>query len=150
MIRLTPEQRACVKSSRVAHLATVDGDGLPHVLPVCFVHQKGSFYSPLDQKPKRVVNVLNLRRVRNIQGNPDVTLVLDYYDEEWSKLWYIQIRGTARIISESEEHKKAICSLTAKYPQYLEMKIEDYPIIKIIPFKIVCWGNFNPRMIKEN
>jgi PPOX class probable F420-dependent enzyme len=97
----------------VARLATVDREGRPHVVPICFVIDGGTLYTAVDEKPKRT---RRLRRLGNIEANPAVEVVIDHYEEDWSKLWWVRLRGTARIV----EDPRAVDLLAAKYPQYRE------------------------------
>ena len=82
---------------------------------------------------------MRLKRVRNIQANPNVALLLDHYEEDWESLWYVLITGLATLLAEGEEHQKAIELLKAKYDQYLDMDIEMNPVIKITPQKVTTW-----------
>ncbi len=139
MTPLTPEEERLVNARRVGHLATADSQGAPHVVPVCFAYHNGYFYSVLDEKPKRTP-VANLKRVRNILANPQVALVVDHYEEEWSNLWYLLIFGKAQMLEKGDEQQRAVGMLKAKYPQYREMDIDHSPVIKITPTKVVSWG----------
>src|SRR5690242_13121728 len=110
--------RAKIEDARVARLATLDSRHRPHIVPVCFAFDGKVFYTAMDQKPKRVTPE-RLTRVRNILAVPHVALLIDQYDEDWTKLWYILIRGKAKLLPRG--HKKrawAIRKLRAKYPQY--------------------------------
>jgi PPOX class probable F420-dependent enzyme len=130
-----------LKHARVARLATVDQAGRPHIVPVCFVYRGRVFYTAIDQKPKRVP-AQKLARLRNIKHSPQVALLIDYYDEDWTKLWYILVRGTAVLISKSgaKEHRLAIRALKAKYPQYRTgLLTDDAPIIRISVEHISSW-----------
>jgi PPOX class probable F420-dependent enzyme len=128
-------------TARVARLATRDPEGWPHAVPVCFVYQRGMFYIPLDRKPKRVP-VEKLKRVRNIETNPEVALLFDEYDENWEKLWYILARGHASILNQSAEQEEALVALRSKYVQYGSDQVlpAEAPVIRVIPVKIVSWG----------
>ena len=130
-------------AARIGHLATADGDGAPHVIPVCFVLEGDVIYSVLDQKPKRTA-LNRLRRVRNILANPQVALVVDHYEEAWDRLWYILVRGRAELLLEGGERVKAIGLLRQKYGQYQEMDIDDNPVIKIVTTGTVAWGLDDP------
>ena len=143
MTSLTLEQEKLVNTRRVAHLATADSNGVPHVVPLCFVYNRGSFYSALDEKPKRTT-FFNLKRVRNIQANPHVALVVDYYEEEWSRLWYLLVIGSAELLEECPEHQEAIDMLMVKYPQYQDMDLDESPVIKITPTRFATWS-FQPE-----
>ena len=139
MDELNPQEVAIVKATRVAHLATSDEQGAPHLVPICFAYDGQHFYSVLDRKPKRT-HVTRLKRVRNILSNPKVALVLDHYEEDWDQLWYVLVTGTARLIEKGEEHSRAIGLLREKYSQYREMDIGESPVIKITPLKATSWG----------
>lgn len=126
---------------RVARLATADARGKPLVVPVCFACGKDAIYSVLDEKPKRVT-ANRLRRVRNILANPQVCLLVDHYEEDWSRLAYILVEGTAAILSKETretEHAEALRLLRQKYPQYRAMRLEGRPVIKISPQRFVTW-----------
>ena len=136
---LTKQELALVRSARVAHLATADRSGQSHVIPICFVFDGKYFYSPIDEKPKRVAP-LKLQRLKNIADNPDVALVVDRYDEDWRKLAYLLIFGKARVLKSGVKHRKAVNLLRKKYPQYRAMKIHQRPIIEITPTRSTSWG----------
>ena len=101
------------ESAPVARLATVDADGRPHLVPICFAIDGSTLYSAVDDKPKRT---RRLKRLANIEANPQVEVLIDHYEEDWSRLWWIRLRGTARIV----EDRHAVELLAAKYPQYRE------------------------------
>lgn len=133
---------AKLKEARVARLATADAQGRPHVVPVCFAYDGRAFYIALDLKPKRV-RPARLARVRNLQANPNVALLLDHYGEDWDQLWYVLIRGTAALLSPSQapEYADAVRRLKAKYPQYRAGLLpEGAPLIRILPTRIIPWG----------
>jgi PPOX class probable F420-dependent enzyme len=135
---LTPDLVALVRDARVARLATVDEVSRPHVVPVCFVYRDGVAYVALDAKPKRVP-VTQLRRVRNLLANPDVQLLVDHYEEDWSSLVYVQLRGLAGLLGPGGEHAEALALLRAKYKQYQAMALDDTPIIRIEVRQAVGW-----------
>ena len=139
-MRLTKEQQRFIRSARVAHLATADREGRPHVIPICFAFDGKALYSPIDEKPKRT-SPLGLKRVRNILENPHVAVVVDRYDENWKKLAYVLIRGRARLLTRGENYRKAVFLLRRKYPQYRHMAIQDRPMIQIKPTRVKSWGN---------
>jgi PPOX class probable F420-dependent enzyme len=101
------------EDARVARLATVNPQGRPHVVPICFVIDGDTLYTAVDEKPKRT---RRLQRLLNIEANPRVEVLIDGYDEDWSKLWWVRLRGTARI----GDDPRAVELLAAKYPQYRE------------------------------
>ena len=103
-------------AARVARLATVDPDGGVHLVPFCFVLEGDVLYSAVDQKPKRSRDP---RRLRNLRERPRATVLIDHYEEEWSELWWLRLRWTARILEADEpEARRALELLTDKYPQY--------------------------------
>ena len=131
-----------LKKARVARLSTLDDKSRPHIVPICFVYDGKLFYTAVDRKPKRVTRE-RLARLRNIQGVPRIALLIDEYDEDWTQLWYILIRGKANLIPKSahQEHAGAIRKLRAKYPQYAQgMLADDAPIIRITPERTTSWG----------
>ena len=126
----------------MARLATTDEEGHPHIIPVCFVYDGRAFYTALDAKPKRV-RPERLARVRHIRAQPSVALLVDEYREDWEQLWYIQVRGTAELLSDSEgeEQAKARRLLKAKYSQYEAGLLPDRALlIRIRPDRIISWG----------
>jgi len=137
MVTLSSAQAAFAQRRRVAHLATAAPDGRPHVMPVCFVLVEGRFYSAIDEKPKRTTR---LRRLRNIELNPRVSLVFDRYDEDWQELGWVLVEGTASIVVGGAEHERALAALRQKYPQYESMRPEGRPLIRVTPEKVSSWG----------
>ena len=81
-----------------------------------------------------------LRRVRNIEANPRIALVVDHYEEDWRRLRFALVTGTARIIEDGPEHARAIALLREKYPQYRAMRLEDRPVLVISPNDVVTWA----------
>ncbi len=139
MLNLTPEQAARLADAPVGHLATADTAGRPHVIPVCFAFDGEHIYSVLDAKPKRG-SLTGLRRVRNILANPRVSLVIDHYEEDWSKLWYLLIQGHADLLDDGDEPAAAITLLREKYKQYQQMALDGNPVIRITPERLTGWA----------
>jgi len=136
---LSPAERAFVDAQRVGHLATVDARGEPHVVPVCYAYDGLRFYTPIDEKPKR--GDRPLRRVRNVQETGRAALVVDRYDEDWSRLAWVMVRGRAEILEpEHPDHSKALALLRQRYPQYQTMALERLPVIALTPERVVSWG----------
>ena len=132
---------AFVQAQRVARLATSDADGHPHVVPVCFAFDGSRFYTPLDEKPKRVEG-LRLRRVRNIEARHEAMLLFDQYDDDWSRLGYVQVYGQAALLMPgAADHADALRLLRQRYVQYKTMALEEQSVIAITPQRIVSWGN---------
>ena len=128
-----------VRAQRVARLATVDARGRPHVVPVVFVYSAGRLYTPIDAKPK-AASPERLQRVRNIRASPHVQLLFDRYSEEWRELGYVQLRGSAEIISDGPEYRRALRLLERKYPQYAALPLAGRPVIKVTVERFVAWG----------
>jgi coenzyme F420-0:L-glutamate ligase/coenzyme F420-1:gamma-L-glutamate ligase len=108
------------------------------VVPICFAYDAKAIYTPIDEKPKRT-HAAHLRRILNINENPRVTLIADYYSEDWKKLHYVIIHGLAKVIHGGREHARATALLRLKYHQYLRMRLEARPIIRVTPKRIVAW-----------
>jgi PPOX class probable F420-dependent enzyme len=126
--------------SRVARLATLDATGYPHLVPICYVTDGRAYYSAIDRKPKRTPPE-RLRRIRNIQANPRVALLIDHYEEDWAELRYVLVQGRAELLAEGEESERARRLLLAKYPQYRAMPLEAGGLmIKITPERVVAWS----------
>ena len=141
-IPITPEAATFLARARVAHLATADARGQPHVVPITFVLLDGRVYSALDAKPKRVAE-RRLKRVRNLLANPRVAVVVDHYAEDWSRLGYVLLTGTGRLLEAGAEGAAAVAALRAKYPQYAAgaMRLEQGPLIVVEPEHVVSWGS---------
>lgn len=112
---MTIQVRERVANARVARLATIDADGRAHLVPIVFVLAGETLYTGVDTKPKRS---RRLRRIENARARPDVTILIDGYDEDWRALWWVRLRGRARVLDDGEEAEHAIRLLTEKYEQY--------------------------------
>lgn len=116
MALIAPRVRRLVAPARVGHLATV-GHGQPGLVPVCFVLLKDTIYHAIDDKPKR--DPRTLARLRNIRAKPSASFLVDHYEEDWRRLWYVLLRGRARVLeSPDPEQRRAIMALRRKYRQY--------------------------------
>jgi len=111
----TAEALALVESSRVARLATVRPDGGPHLVPITFAITAGTIVTMIDQKPK---TTSQLQRLRNIEVNPSVSVMVDEWDEDWDHLRWVRVDGTARVHSDDDVWRHAREALIVKYPQY--------------------------------
>jgi len=127
-----------VLSQRVAHFATVDAPGWPHVVPVCFTYVGGCFWVAVDEKPKRTSR---LKRLRNIEENANVALLFDRYDDDWRRLAYVLVRGAAAIVPVAQEQPQVLEALRERYAQYAEMRLEERPLIRVRPERVVSWGD---------
>lgn len=119
--------RRRVLEARVAHLATIDSSGRPHLIPVCFALDEETLYSAVDRKPKTSIR---LRRLDNIRHHPAVAVLVDHYEENWSRLWWVRLRGEARVIEEGPERDRALGLLRDRYAQYQEAP-PDGPVIAV-------------------
>ena len=140
MERVSAQLEQFIRARRVAQLATVAADGRPHVVPIVFAYEAGHIYTPVDLKPKSVAPH-RLQRVRNILVSPSVQVLVDRYDEDWSRLGYVQLRGLAELMEEGAEYRKAIRLLEQKYPQYAQLPLQGRPMIKVTVERIVAWGD---------
>lgn len=139
----TADELAFVRARRIARLATVSKSGMPAIVPICYAvagtDSETALVSALDEKPKSVP-WQRLARVRHIQDNPHVAIVIDDYSEDWSRLAFVHLRGTARLVPPGEaQHTQAIAALREKYPQYQAMTIEQAPVIWISEIAATSW-----------
>lgn len=135
------EARRFLETHRVGHLATAGADGAPHVVPVCFACDDAAIYFVADEKPKRRP-ARELLRLRNLHVNPRAALVVDDYDEDWTRLAFLLVRGPARFVDEPEAHARALQLLRTRYPQYGAMALDDpgrHPLVRIEPERVVLW-----------
>ncbi len=125
-----------VTESRVARLATLDPDGRPHLVPITFALVGETLYSAVDGKPK---HSRRLQRIENARRRPEVTVLIDHYDDDWPRLWWVRLRGLARVVEAGEEVARALEALTAKYEQY-RMTPPGLPVLAI---DIVDWHGWS-------
>ena len=124
--------------ARVGRLATADAAGRPLVVPVCYALDGARIYSAVDAKPKRT---RELRRLRNIAENPRVSLVVDEYDEDWTRLRYVIVEGHADVLTGGDEFSRAVDRLVAKYPQYRQLALprDSGAVIRITADRVLAW-----------
>lgn len=139
MSELDAGARALLASARVAHLATADQYSRPHSVPIVFVWQEPRLLFPLDRKHKRDGDWHMLRRVRNIETNGRVSIVVDHYEEDWSKLAWVLLEGVATILESGQERDDAAVALTAKYPQYAGGALAERPVVSVHVERTVSW-----------
>ncbi|MFB6219492.1 MAG: TIGR03668 family PPOX class F420-dependent oxidoreductase [Halobacteriaceae archaeon] len=145
---MTPAERAYLDATRVGRLATADAEGRPHVVPVCFalVGDPPAVVSALDEKPKDATP-RELRRVRDVAANPRVALVADHYTEDWDRLGWVQVRGTADLLDPGAgDHAGAVGALRGKYDQYRDHALGERPVLQIDPGHTVSWGDLDPEL----
>jgi PPOX class probable F420-dependent enzyme len=121
-----------VAGAPVARLATVGIDGRPHAVPICFVLDGDTLYSAVDHKPKRSAA---LQRLANVRAHPDVAVLVDHYDDDWTALWWVRLRGRARVLDEGDERDRALAQLREKYTQYRE----EPPTGAVLAIDVVEW-----------
>ena len=138
---LSKQQARFLASRRVGHLATADTRAAPHLVPVCFVIGEAAVYITIDQKPKG--NVRTLKRLRNITENPVAAFVADRWDEDWTRLGWVMLRGPAEILGDGAEHDRAQALLRSRYAQYRTMVLDDLPVIAIRIKRVTSWGNLS-------
>ncbi len=147
------QARARLAQARVARLATADATGRPHVIPVTFALETAgrdgtgsragstghadAIYIAIDHKPKTTTN---LKRLRNIEENPRVSLLADHYADDWSMLWWARVDGVASVRAAGPAMDGALDLLAAKYPQYQEHR-PDGPLIVIEAVRWVGWAS---------
>lgn len=149
---MTPQQRQFLERARVARLATADAAGVPHLVPVCFALALDGtrLYITVDEKPKQR-DPHRLKRVRNILANPAVAVLVDHYEEDWSRLAWVMVRGRAEVLEagggtaeaateRAPEHAAAQALLRARYPQYAGMRLEPLPVIAVAIERTTAWG----------
>ena len=139
---LSPAQRTFVADARRATLATLDPAGRPRLVPICFVLDPESdvLYTPLDDKPKRSDDPMRLARVRDIAERPAVGVLVDRWDEDWSRLAWVRLDGEARLIDAHEAPAGTIDALRGKYPQYASHRLEDRPLIAVSILGATSWS----------
>jgi PPOX class probable F420-dependent enzyme len=138
---IPPAARVFLEASRVGHLATADAGAAPHVVPVCFACSDNTLYITIDAKPKGTA--AGLKRLRNITANPQAAFIADRYDEDWSRLGWVMLRGAAEILDAGAEHDRAQALLRARYAQYRVMPIEALPVIALRVARVTTWGNLS-------
>jgi PPOX class probable F420-dependent enzyme len=138
---IPPAARGFLEARRVGHLATADAGAAPHVVPVCFACCDTTLYITIDAKPKGAA--AGLKRLRNIMANPRAAFIADRYDEDWSRLGWVMLRGAAEILDAGAEHDCAQALLRARYAQYRAMPIEALPVIALRIARVTFWGNLS-------
>ena len=144
---LSEQQARFLASRRVGHLATADARAAPHLVPVCFVVSESALYITIDQTPKGDIRAL--KRLRNIVENPIAAFVADRWDEDWTRLGWVMLRGAAEILADGAEHDRAQALLRSRYPQYRGMVLDDLPVIAIRIERATSWGDLSVEPIPD-
>jgi PPOX class probable F420-dependent enzyme len=130
--------RALVAEARAGSLATIDPDGRPNLVPIVYAIDGDVLVSAVDRKPKES---WRLRRLSNIRARPEVTVLVDHYDEDWDRVWWVRLRGRGRVAEEGLDRDRAVDVLVQKYPQYRR----DPPDGPAILIDLVEWRGWAPR-----
>ena len=127
----------------VARLASIGADGAPHVVPIVFVAVGGLLYSPIDGKPKRGTD---LQRLRNVAHRPHVSLVIDRYEADWRRLWWVRIDAVAQAMTSAdaapETWERIVAALRGKYAQYETVPLFDGvpTLLRMTPHRHAAWS----------
>lgn len=142
---LRPAERALLDEARRATLGTIAPDGRPRLVPVAYAYDPDSavVYFALDEKAKSVADPRRLARVRDIEARPEVSLLVDRWTEDWSRLAWLRLDGEASLLEpadHAEEHAAALHMLRQRYPQYAAQRLEERPLMRIEVRRAVGWG----------
>jgi len=129
-----------ITTARVGRLATADAGGQPMVVPICYAFDGTALYSAVDAKPKQAPPE-GLKRIRNLRENPRVSIVIDEYQEDWTRLRYVIIQGQADLLTEGPQFAHGVDLLVAKYAQYRAMGLprERGLMIRVTPRRVSSW-----------
>ena len=144
---LTPAELAFLVAARRAILATIAPDGRPRLVPVCFIVDAVDgvrILTPLDDKPKASGDKRTLARVRDIEARPEVSLLVERWDEDWSRLAWLRLEGSAALLEPGNVPPDAIGRLRGKYPQYASHALETSPMIVVDVDRATSWGALEP------
>ena len=143
---LSTAERAFLAEARRAVLATIAPDGRPRLVPICFVLDptRPVLYTPLDEKPKSMDEPHRLARVQDLLADPRVSVLVDRWSEDWTRLAWLRCRGAATLLEPDAEaadvHSSGVRMLRAKYPQYESHRLETRPLIRIAIEYATSWG----------
>jgi len=130
------EMRSRINSAMVARLATVGRDGRPHIVPITFAPDDNALYFAIDFKPKKTAD---LQRLRNIEANPAVAVLVDHYDNDWTRLWWVRVDGSARIVIDGADFERGVALLTERYAQYRSAYLAG-PVVAIAIDRMTGWS----------
>ncbi len=134
---LDPDLHRRVVAAPVARLATVRPDGRPHVVPITFAVDGDTIVTAIDHKPKTTTS---LQRLRNIEARAVASVIVDHYDDDWSRLWWVRADGRAQILELGDAREEAVERLVAKYPQYSDTR----PRGPVIVVTVENWASWSP------
>jgi len=129
------EARRRLAGSKVAHLATVSAEGRPHVVPIVFALEGDTLYFAVDYKPKKTTR---LARLKNIAANPAVSVLVDHYEDDWTKLWWVRADGAARVVTDDTEAQRALDLLAKRYAQHAAER-PGGPVVAIQIDRVTGW-----------
>ena len=124
-------------TARVGRLGLLDRDDRPRVLPVTFALYEGALYSAIDAKPKRVAPE-RIARVAYLRRRPEAALTVDHYEDDWSRLAWVQVLGRVEVLEARDEHE-GLHALRAKYRAYAE-EPPSGPLLELVPESALCWS----------
>jgi PPOX class probable F420-dependent enzyme len=130
------EIRTRAAAARVARFASVGADDRPHVVPITFALEGETLYFAVDSKPKRTTN---LKRLRNIATNPAVSVLIDHYEDDWERLWWVRLDGVARIVTTPDESERALGMLARRYSQYASTPPAG-PVVAVSIERVTGWS----------
>jgi PPOX class probable F420-dependent enzyme len=137
-----PTMRRLVASARSARVATIDPDGRPNLVPIVFVLEGDTLYSSVDAKPKESPE---LRRLANVRARPEgIAVLIDHYEEDWPELWWVRLRGRARVLTDGSERDRALELLVEKYPPYRDMP----PQGDVLAVDVAEWRGWSWRSLE--
>ena len=138
---IPPPVQRFINNHVVARLATADAAGQPHVIPFCYAFDGERVYFVVDQKPKRHTGK-PLKRIRNMLENPQAAIVIDDYDDDWTRLAYVLITGTTALVDDEVEYARILARLRERYPQYraMDLTFANNAMVRISPTKLHAWG----------
>ena len=147
--QLDARELAFLVAARRAILATIDPGGRPRPVPICFIVDAADparvrLLTPLDDKPKATDDKRALARVRDIQARPEVSVLVDRWDEDWTRLGWLRLHGRATLLEPADAPPDAVARLRAKYPQYATHALESSPMIAIDIERATSWGVLEP------
>lgn len=134
---MDPEElRRRINGAMVARLATAGREGRPHIVPITFALDDDTIYFAIDFKPKKTAD---LQRLRNIEANPSVSVLVDHYEEDWTRLWWVRADGSARIVIDGATFERGIALLTERYAQYRSVRPAG-PVVSIAIERMTGWS----------
>lgn len=131
--------RRLAGEARSARVSTIDADGRPNLVPIVFVLEGDTIYSSVDAKPKESPE---LQRLANVRANPEaIAVLIDHYEEEWTALWWVRLRGRGRVLEEGPERERAHSLLRKRYPRYEEMPPQGAVLaVDVTEWRGWSWG----------